>query len=73
MKRSPIDSGRMRVTDSMVPAILERVATLEQQVKNLVEKVTHIDLCVDTLKRAIWTAAGGISVVIFVAGWYFNR
>ncbi len=68
------------MTDSMVPAILERVAKLEVHVSDLKTKVSHIDVCVDDLKQTIWRASGAVALAIatlngtiLVIGWWFGK
>ena len=46
--------------------LLERIAVLETQMSSLLSRIEHIDLCVDSLKRTIWQAAGGLTVVILL-------
>lgn len=45
-------------------SIPERVAVLESQGRAIFDKLTHLDLCVDGLKRAVWQASGAAAILI---------
>ena len=53
-------------------ATVERLAKVEVRLDTLVEQVKHIDVCVDSVKRTIWTAAGAVAVVMLLVGWAFK-
>ena len=58
---------------SAVFSTLERLVRVEVNLENLSEKIHHIDLCVDDLKRTIWKASGAVTICILVAGWIFKH
>ena len=64
--------GGGKTENSVILLTVERLAKLEVRMDNLVEQVKHIDLCVDSLKMAIWYSSGAIAVVVFLAGWVFK-
>lgn len=47
----------------------ERLATVEAEVKAMREDITHIDKCIDSLKRTVWQATGAAVVLV----WIFER
>ena len=51
---------------------VERLAKVEVRLDTLVEQVKHIDMCVDSVKRTIWTAAGAMTIVMLIVGWAFK-
>jgi len=56
----------------MGKGLAERVAALEAFVigkGGVIEKLEHLDACVDSLKRSVWQAAGGLAVVVVLAQW----
>ena len=42
----------------------ERMATLEAKMESVLERLAHIDVCVDSLKRTVWQAAGAVAIII---------
>ena len=44
----------------------ERIAVLEAQSKTVLQRLDHIDLCVDKLQRTVWQAGGAVSVLIML-------
>lgn len=42
----------------------ERLATLETQMQTLMQRLDHLDLCVDKLQRTIWQASGAVAVLV---------
>ena len=46
--------------------IPERIATLEEQNRVVLNRLDHIDLCVDQLKRMVWQAAGAVAVLVML-------
>ena len=42
----------------------ERMATLEAKMESVLERLAHLDICMDSLKRMVWQAAGAAAIVI---------
>jgi hypothetical protein len=64
--------------------LLGRLATLEAIVTRITEKalegkggvldrLQHLDECVDGIKKTIWMASGVLSLLILLANWYFGH
>lgn len=52
--------------------LAERVAALEAIVTGkvgLIERLDHLDQCVDSLKATVWKASGGLAVIVVIAQW----
>lgn len=50
----------------------ERVAALEAVMNGkggVIDKLEHLDLCVDSLKATVWKASGGLAVIVVLAQW----
>ena len=49
---------------------LERIATLEAKMDEVIRRLTHQDECVDKLKRQVWQAAGALTVIVLAANFF---
>lgn len=50
----------------------ERIASIETAVNSqggILDRLKHIDSCVDSIKRTIWLATGFLTAVSLLANW----
>jgi len=82
-RRMDVLQERLAVLEKLVEFTLEgrveRLIALEQVVKTalegsggVLERLTHLDKCMDAVKKTVWLATGALAIISFAAN-YFTR